>query len=65
VLARILPFTSRDVLGSKELFIFTEDKNADEVLRLSTLNLSETARVCVLIDLASMLETTDTFKKEE
>ena len=61
MLARILPFTSNDVLGSKELFMFTEEKNPEEVLIFTALKVSETARVRVLIDLASILDTIDTF----
>ena len=61
MLARILPFTSNDVLGSKELFMFIEEKKPEEVLIFTALKVSETARVRVLIDLASRLDTIDTF----
>jgi len=65
VLALMLPFTSNDVLGVKGLLMVTDENLAEIVLRLTTLRVEATARLCVLIDLARTLETVATFMKVE
>jgi hypothetical protein len=65
VLALMLPFTSNDVLGAKGLFMVTDENLAEVVLMFTALILDDTARFCVLIDLARTLETVATFMNVE
>lgn len=65
VLALMLPFTSKDVLGVKGLLIVTVENRAKLVLMFTALILDDTAMLCVLIDLARTLETVATFMNVE
>ena len=65
VLALMLPFTSKDVLGVKGLLIVTVENRAKLVLMFTALRVEATARLCVLIDLARTLETVATFMNVE
>ena len=65
VLALMLPFTSNDVLGVKGLLIVTDENRAKLALIFTAFRLEDTARLCVLIDLARTLETVATFMNVE
>jgi hypothetical protein len=65
VLALMLPFTSNDVLGVKGLLIVTLENLAKLVLMFRALRLEDTARFCVLNDMARTLETVATFMNVE
>jgi len=59
--ARMLPLTSRQVLGKLRLLMLIDEKNPNDVLVCLADSVPVTVMFCVLIDLARMLEVTATF----